>query len=178
MKWSFDLQPKATRDFHWDKWVLEIDCVPCLFKQGGSGAVELRGKNYSYFPTGSCCIIVFTLCNVMESDVTLRFLHLKARGTERMPESRDKASEFSMVNKFEKTVTKKSSLGIQSMRNTWQLKGGGSNPALAFWLFEATTLHSTWIKSVSRFDDTTCNGLQCTLPKLPSTDEVRFKEPL
>ena len=43
------------------------------------GCAELRGKNYSYFPTGSCCILVFTLCNVMESDVTLRFLHLKAK---------------------------------------------------------------------------------------------------
>ena len=62
--------------------MLKIDCVACLFKEGGSGGggVELRGKNYSYFPTGSCCIIVFTQCNVMESDVTLRFLHLKANG--------------------------------------------------------------------------------------------------
>ena len=59
--------------------VLGIDCVACLFKQTGSGVVELRGKNYSYFPTGSCCIMVFTQCNVTESDVTLRFLHLKAR---------------------------------------------------------------------------------------------------
>ena len=65
--------------------LLEIDCAACLFKQGGcrlgGGGVQLRGKNYSYFPTGSCCIIVFTQCNVMESDVTLRFLHLKAKGT-------------------------------------------------------------------------------------------------
>ena len=63
--------------------MLKIDCVACLFKHvglGRGGSVELRGKNYSYFPTGSCCIIVFTQCNVMESDVTLRFLHLKAKG--------------------------------------------------------------------------------------------------
>ena len=80
--------------------MLEIDCVACPFKQPGSGVVELRGKNYSYFPTGSCCVIVFTQCKVMESDVTLRFLHLKARRIERMVETLDKASEFSMVNEF------------------------------------------------------------------------------
>ena len=66
----------------------------------GGGGVELRRKNYSYFPTGSRCIIVFTQCNVMESDVTLRFLHLKAKGTERMQEIPYKPSEFSMVNEF------------------------------------------------------------------------------
>ena len=65
--------------------MLKIDCAACVFKQGGwggegGGGAELRGKNYSYFPTGSCCIIVFTQCNVMESDVTLRYLHLKAKG--------------------------------------------------------------------------------------------------
>ena len=81
--------------------LVEIDCVAWEGGCRGEGA-ELRGMNYSYFPTGSYCIIVFTQCNVMESDVTLRFLHLIAKGTERMQETPYKPSEFSMVNEFKR----------------------------------------------------------------------------
>ena len=38
----------------------------------------------------------------MESDVTLRFLHLKAKGTERMQEIPYKASDFAIVNEFKR----------------------------------------------------------------------------